>query len=58
MRVEVEIVRRREEGAAILQDLRIAMAELARRLQLDPQLPARGRSNTFAGPFPSRATLC
>lgn len=37
-RVEVEIVRRREEEATILQDLRIAMAELARRLQLDPQL--------------------
>src|SRR5262245_60138189 len=37
-RVEVEVVRRREEAAFALQDLRFAMAELARLVRLDPRL--------------------
>jgi outer membrane protein TolC len=36
-RVEVEVVRRREDGQQALQELRVAMAELARLLRLDPQ---------------------
>src|SRR5262249_10305441 len=38
-RVRVEILRRREERVAALQELRLATAELARLLQLDPQIP-------------------
>jgi len=37
-RAEVEVTRRREERASVLQDLRFAVAELARLLRLDPQL--------------------
>jgi outer membrane protein TolC len=37
-RVQVEVLRRREERAAALQDFRVANAELARLLRLDPQL--------------------
>jgi outer membrane protein TolC len=38
-RVEVEIARRQDERRAALQDLRLATAELARLLHLDPQVP-------------------
>jgi outer membrane protein TolC len=37
-RVQVEVLRRREERAAALQEFRVANAELARLLRLDPQL--------------------
>ncbi len=37
-RTEVEIIRRREEAAQTVQELRVAMAELARLLRLDPRL--------------------
>jgi outer membrane protein TolC len=37
-RVEVEILRRREERVAIIQDYQLASAELARLLRLDPAL--------------------
>lgn len=36
-RMEVEVLRRREEGEGILQELRLSMAELARLLRLDPR---------------------
>jgi outer membrane protein TolC len=38
-RVEVEILRRREELLSALQDLRVATAELARLVRLDPTVP-------------------
>jgi outer membrane protein TolC len=38
-RVQVEVLRRREERTAALQELRVAVAELARLLRLDPTLP-------------------
>ena len=38
-RVRVEVLRRQEERAAAWQDLRIASAELARLLRLDPEVP-------------------
>ena len=38
-RVRVEVLRRQEELAAALQDFRVAMAELARLLRLDPTIP-------------------
>jgi outer membrane protein TolC len=38
-RVRAEVLRRREERVAALQDLHIAVAELARQLRLDPQSP-------------------
>jgi outer membrane protein TolC len=38
-RVRVEVLRRQEEKAAALQDFRVAMAELARLLRLDPRVP-------------------
>ena len=37
-RLKVEVLRRREERAAIVQDIRTAAAELARLLRLDPQM--------------------
>ncbi len=37
-RVEVEVVRRRDEGVSAVQELRVAMAELSRLLRLDPQI--------------------
>jgi outer membrane protein TolC len=38
-RVRVEVLKRQEERAAAWQDLRIASAELARLLRLDPEIP-------------------
>jgi outer membrane protein TolC len=38
-RVRVEIMRRREERIAAIQDYRVAAAELARLLRLDPEIP-------------------
>jgi outer membrane protein TolC len=38
-RVRVEVLRRQEEQAATLQDFRVAMAELARLIRLDPRIP-------------------
>src|SRR5262249_14167847 len=38
-RVEVEVLRRREEQAAAVQDYVVASAELARLLRLDPRVP-------------------
>jgi outer membrane protein TolC len=38
-RVRVEVLRRQEEKAAALQDFRVAMAELARIVRLDPRIP-------------------
>jgi outer membrane protein TolC len=38
-RVQVEVLRRQEERTAALQDFRVAVAELARLLRLDPELP-------------------
>jgi outer membrane protein TolC len=38
-RVRVEVLRRQEERAAAIQDLRVATAELARLVRLDPALP-------------------
>jgi outer membrane protein TolC len=38
-RVRVEVLRRQEEKAGALQEFRVAMAELARLLRLDPQVP-------------------
>ena len=37
-RLQVEVLRRKEERIAIVQDLRTAAAELARMLRLDPQV--------------------
>jgi outer membrane protein TolC len=38
-RVRVEVLRRQEEQVATLQDFRVAMAELARLVRLDPRVP-------------------
>jgi outer membrane protein TolC len=38
-RVRVEVLRRQEEKTGALQDFRIAMAELARLVRIDPQVP-------------------
>lgn len=38
-RVQVEVLRRQEERTAALQELRVAVAELARLLRLDPSVP-------------------
>jgi outer membrane protein TolC len=38
-RVEVEVYRRRNDVSQALQDMRVAMAELARLLHLDPEVP-------------------
>jgi outer membrane protein TolC len=38
-RLRVEVLKRREEKAAALQEFRLAMAELARLIRLDPQIP-------------------
>jgi outer membrane protein TolC len=38
-RVRIEVLRRREEKAAVLREFRAAMAELARLVRLDPQVP-------------------
>jgi hypothetical protein len=38
-RVQVEVLRRQEERTAALQDFRVAVAELARLLRLDPAVP-------------------
>jgi outer membrane protein TolC len=49
-RVRVEILRRQEERAGALMDLRVAQAELARLLELDPALPLEPIED-FRGPM-------
>jgi outer membrane protein TolC len=50
-RVEVEVLRRREEEAATQDDYRIAMAELARLIRLDPATPLEPAED-FRTPIP------
>src|SRR5262249_10279198 len=57
-RAQVEVARRREEAATILQELRFAMAELARLLRLDPRLLLWPLDDSrWATPIPGDALL-
>jgi outer membrane protein TolC len=50
-RVEVEVLRRRQEQAGALDDYRVAMAELARLIRLDPATPLEPTED-FRVPIP------
>jgi outer membrane protein TolC len=57
-RVEVEVLRRREEAALALQDYYVAAAELARLLHLDPEmLLCPAEDFRYPLPFPGSAWL-
>jgi outer membrane protein TolC len=57
-RAQVEVARRREEAATVVQELRFAMAELARLLRLDPRLLLWPLDDSrWATPIPGDAWL-